>query len=622
MDQYDALMTWYNKSLQLRRLVHCMLNKEESDQQSLDSSYEHSSTLRQQDVIKKNKSKTRFHLHRIIQQQQIIEAQSMFGRISGEAELLMHHVDTTQEQYYEILDMVEDLKVHVENACAWVQQNLDASCEAKEDAHDDANADDDDNDDVCFMDLDSAAQLINYVFYENDSSTPLVMDDSFSSESSSSSSSNATTCATAATAVEIHHDTRHHSHSNASSNHNETSKHGRKANKAYTRETSSSALPQDLQQEEDILQEEISNMASQLKQSSLQIKSTLASQNKNLENIEMLAQDNLSKTSQVAQNVTQHVSAGWRHSFRKWFVFLMILATWLFCFLTIRMVPKRSRSSQGACGLWFCNTSTLQGRKKEGSATEEGEEEQDHDLVHAKFSFCHQEYSHGAKSSSQKQCTVPLHPQDHMQSLGKLFNSASHHDAEDTAERIVEQNKGKRMEYHYNRAKREDDHVAASRIREGWKSGNSKDKDNISPNGGKEEINLTKETKQQPINAQNPPSVVKNYTRDDVKRAIFQSDFVVLESIMQSNPELAKVRDKNGWEVLHEAVRKGSVKAASILLNSGSANIDAQVGASGEGGSVLWIAKHLHGNNHEIIQYLRERGATEIPPSQRKNNEL
>jgi hypothetical protein len=218
-----------------------------------------------------------------------------------------------------------------------------------------------------------------------------------------------------------------------------------------------------------------------------------------------------------------------------------------------------------------------------------------------------------------------LHPQDHMQSLGKLFNSASHHDdAEDMAERIVQQNKGKRMEYHYNRAKREDDHVAASRIREGWgESGNSKDKDNILPNGGKDKINLTKETKQQqPVHAPNPPNVVKNYTRDDVKRAIFQSDFVLLESIIQSNPELAKVRDKNGWEVLHEAVRKGSVKAASILLNSGSANIDAQVGASGEGGSALWIAKRLHGDNHEIIQYLRERGATEIPPSQRRNNEL
>eukprot|EP00557_Chaetoceros_sp_GSL56_P005256 CAMPEP_0176506166 /NCGR_PEP_ID=MMETSP0200_2-20121128/16887_1 /TAXON_ID=947934 /ORGANISM="Chaetoceros sp., Strain GSL56" /LENGTH=620 /DNA_ID=CAMNT_0017905777 /DNA_START=974 /DNA_END=2836 /DNA_ORIENTATION=- len=620
MDQYDALMTWYSKVLQLRRLLHCMVAfPSQPQEEGQKQQQEYSLTILRQDF--------ETNQYRIIQQQQIIEAQSMFGNISREAEFLMHHAETTQDQYHEILDILQDLSVSVEHACTLVQQNLvGAVAVAVVDASHNTNNNNDNNnnnnnnnnhnmqtrdkkENHSLFDLDSAARFINHVFYDvddddydnkdvngydhdddNDNNDDILLEEH---EDDTSSTFHISPCLDTDTRDEIPFITR--------------------SNKAPTHTFAIQQCP-----EEEILQEEISNMAAQLKQSSLQIKSTLASQNKNLQNIEMLAQENLNKTSQVAQNVTQHVSAGWKRSFRKWFVFFMILGTWFFCFLTIRMIPKR----KGVCLWFYCDKSSTS-----TSNNDDGQEEvSDDDMLHAKYSYCH-EYSiktgsndnnHGTKQfKKKKQCTMPRHAPDHTQSMEKLFNTASSSTSslafgttpEDIAERIAQEIKGKRMENHHERAKQEDDKIAAGRITEGWKSSNVMIK------------GIEEETRQKSNNENQSTDVVK-YSRDDVKRAILQNDLTVLQTIMASNPELATLRDENGWEVLHEAVRKGSVEAAAILLNTGYANIDAQVGASGQGGSVLWIAKRLHGDNHDVIQYLMDRGATEIPPGRRKTEEL
>jgi len=75
-------------------------------------------------------------------------------------------------------------------------------------------------------------------------------------------------------------------------------------------------------EQEETLEHEITQMATQLKQSSLSIKATLASQNSNLTEMETLAQANLDRTKDITDKVEERVRAsGWRKSVKRWITF-------------------------------------------------------------------------------------------------------------------------------------------------------------------------------------------------------------------------------------------------------------------------------------------------------------
>ena len=66
--------------------------------------------------------------------------------------------------------------------------------------------------------------------------------------------------------------------------------------------------------------------------------------------------------------------------------------------------------------------------------------------------------------------------------------------------------------------------------------------------------------------------------------------------------------DSNNWHALHEAARGGHLEVVKELVKSG-----ADLGATTlEGGSPLWWARETHGENHEVVAYLRSIGAPDI----------
>jgi hypothetical protein len=252
-------------------------------------------------------------------------------------------------------------------------------------------------------------------------------------------------------------------------------------------------------------------------------------------------------------------------------------------------------------------------------------------------------------------CTRMLDPQHHAQTMETLFDSDVL-DGEGVAEKIVEWKKHQRMQNNRNRAKQEEEHVAVSRVKEGWKDKNhhivmqheesnidndpkqqglsnisgSLKQDGSSPLKEDEETQQHHDHFQQRQQQPQQPrrhmatmhSSTEKFTRNDLKSAILRTDVSAIESIIRSNPELVHERDENGWESIHEAVRKGSLEVTEILLETTNyANMNSRVGAKGQGGSVLWIARQFNGDHHQIISYLRELGALDNPPKEQRNHD-
>jgi prolyl 4-hydroxylase len=98
--------------------------------------------------------------------------------------------------------------------------------------------------------------------------------------------------------------------------------------------------------------------------------------------------------------------------------------------------------------------------------------------------------------------------------------------------------------------------------------------------------------------------------------AASEGDLDLLTSEIDLYEEHVNARDSNGWTPLHEAVRWGNIDIVQFLIDRGS-DVNARVGKSETGGSVLYIAQeHQEGEeNHEaLIELLESYGAKYIAP--------
>jgi prolyl 4-hydroxylase len=89
-----------------------------------------------------------------------------------------------------------------------------------------------------------------------------------------------------------------------------------------------------------------------------------------------------------------------------------------------------------------------------------------------------------------------------------------------------------------------------------------------------------------------------------------EGDVKELRWILDNQEDIVNVRDVNGWTPLHEAIRTGIYEPIELLLDRG-AEVNARVGANGEGVTALSLAIDNHGEESAIAQLLRERGGKE-----------
>jgi len=89
-------------------------------------------------------------------------------------------------------------------------------------------------------------------------------------------------------------------------------------------------------------------------------------------------------------------------------------------------------------------------------------------------------------------------------------------------------------------------------------------------------------------------------------------DLDILETIAEVDKVELHVKDENGWQPLHEAVRSGHVDIVDFLLKNGG-DVNERTN-HGTGGSPLWWALESHSNGHEMIRFLKSLGAVNIGP--------
>jgi prolyl 4-hydroxylase len=86
-----------------------------------------------------------------------------------------------------------------------------------------------------------------------------------------------------------------------------------------------------------------------------------------------------------------------------------------------------------------------------------------------------------------------------------------------------------------------------------------------------------------------------------------------LKRHLDKQPHHINARDKNGWTVLHEAVRKGDTDMINLVLDRG-ADVNMRTGVNGEGGSPLYWAYYFHQEGSEVIELLKERNGKNFKP--------
>lgn len=89
---------------------------------------------------------------------------------------------------------------------------------------------------------------------------------------------------------------------------------------------------------------------------------------------------------------------------------------------------------------------------------------------------------------------------------------------------------------------------------------------------------------------------------DALHGAAARGDLKLLESLLSTSTNLdVNVKDSNGWQPIHEAVKRGDVAIVEYLVKHGS-----QIGEkTTAGGTPLWWSEHEHGDEHPVTLYLR-----------------
>ncbi len=409
------------------------------------------------------------------------------------------------------------------------------------------------------------------------------------------------------------HDNRqnHHQH-----HHRHQQQNGPSQSKSIPQEKKKLTTEELQKQQEEQLQNEISEMAEQLKHATMNINKTLASGNNDLDNLASLAQSNFDRVKNANEEVTKHVKAsGWRKSVGRWVVFFCVLSTWILCFLTIRVVPKR----KGTC-LFLCkeestkrNKSNRNKRNNERPRSNnhhyyddyyEDDDDDDYDYgnkssssstkssekkVHPKYSYCQKNNDNG------NDCTVPdnLEGYEHkIHNIDLRGDSQSQNFAHDIAAEMKE----KRYLENLKKAEREEESIGLNRVREGWHKND--DDTNADDTNADDKFEDSKTT----------------YTYQDAVRAAWH-DAPTLVTILLEDPDLVDYADENGWTVLHEASRQGNMDSVVAILrhldDENDVNIKTNVGTT-----AMWLAKqHKH---DEIVEILAAHGGVELPSRDEK----
>ncbi len=366
------------------------------------------------------------------------------------------------------------------------------------------------------------------------------------------------------------------------------------------------------QQEEQLLQQEITEMATQLKQSTMNINTTLTFQNLELDNVETLAICNLDKTKNIQEDVTEHVKVtGWKKNVGRWIVFFLILGTWIFCFLMIRVIPKRQNTcfffcesnerdnnnvdydrgrhdkinnlydNDGDDGYTTYHTNKKRKRnsnRRSGSVDRRCQTQQQDDTNVDKDPNNSSCESVGGKEN--QECTRPTEYDEDFDISHRIEDIDESLQEDLIEEHLMEQKMGQRGSDNMNEAKEEqDEDFVLRQENDEWESNNNKndyDKSDIvdtvstvtddhNDEYGDSDVDSQEVDGNYRYDNTDIQEVDTTFSYQDAVNAAIDNDSTSLKNIFDQQPDLTKVNDINGWSVFHEAARAGAVDCVRLL---------------------------------------------------------
>lgn len=324
---------------------------------------------------------------------------------------------------------------------------------------------------------------------------------------------------------------------------------------------------QDMQkQQQEQIQEAVSQMASKLKQETARIHSTLQQQTGKLDEMEDLVTENVSNVTHLAKDVQEHVSKGWSKTIGTWTMLFTVVGAFLFCMVTISMVPKR----EGAC-LFFCNK--------------------------AEDQFCR------VLPGGRKDCIRPVEPSPQVElSAGK---------------QVVETNEKERNVGDECIVGLDGECIATATSAGAEKFEKALDANQQQEQQRKARSTLNvfaEEAAIDEIDLNVPLYNGRPFSGKDVRKAAAGGDLQVLSAMLEIKPEYIDAHDSNGWAALHLASRAGHEEIVRYLLKQGS-NAELE---TNNGRTALDIAYGKHGAEHPVSKLLEQVSDTHLHT---KNNE-
>jgi prolyl 4-hydroxylase len=101
----------------------------------------------------------------------------------------------------------------------------------------------------------------------------------------------------------------------------------------------------------------------------------------------------------------------------------------------------------------------------------------------------------------------------------------------------------------------------------------------------------------------------------EAHKAAMEGDLQELKDYVELHEDVVNSRDSNGWTALHEGVRRGNVEVVRFLLERGS-DVNLRTESTKMGGTPLYWAQKEHGDDHPMIDLLKEYHAKYIAPGE------
>jgi hypothetical protein len=368
------------------------------------------------------------------------------------------------------------------------------------------------------------------------------------------------------------------------------------------------------------LEEEIAHMASRLKESTQHMNTTLKSQTEELGEMENLATQNVEKVGAVADDVTQHNRKAWRNSIVTWTMILAVLGSFFFCMVTIRMVPKRKSLFVGykkqkevcnrmADGSVICvDTDGIPYVKKKAPVSRrEAQENKKQDAL-GKQQI--QECNMGLNG----ECIVsPNVVEEHVDTGGDTTSDGVCSENGECKAQLDEDGPANNQEHS---PEEQNDEVRTEELSTETHEEVEQDKGGDAPSA--EAAETRHKHPSQPEEARVQVEEAKIDFNDlDVRKAARHGDIALLKRYVYLMPQYASVRDENGWQAIHEAVRAVQTDCVEVLLDEGRVDVNARTGLVDDGVTSLWLAYNTGlGDNHDLVRLLKSRGGINIGPGE------